>query len=167
MLFHSGVSLMNLKQWSEAEKVLFSAARRNARGPALPPPMAIQIGICRYFEGRFPEARAILEGSSEPTEEYLRLYFLGRIAERSGADSLALARYKGCLSQRTGFYPAVYQAVRLELSQGDRPAAERTLSEFLEGPDRQERERRAVALSRAVRGLEGAPAPREFVLVQH
>src|SRR5437773_2874370 len=55
MLFHSGVSLMNLGQWSEAERVLSSAARRDARGPALPPPMAIQIGICRYFEGRFPE----------------------------------------------------------------------------------------------------------------
>src|SRR5262249_25426723 len=117
-------TLMNLRRWREAETVLLSGARRTARGGSAFPHAVLLLGICRYYEGRFDASTKTFQAlSASPYQTYLSSYFFGRMAERRDEIPQAIDAYRQSLREAPRFYPAVYQAVRLLLGQGDRSGA--------------------------------------------
>jgi hypothetical protein len=112
---HLAMTLINLRLWSDGEKLLASSPDHSDDTVTL-------LAICRYYSGDLAAARASLascgdSGSGAP----LRHYFLGRIADRTGNPGLALREYSTSLRLNGSLFPAAYHCIRLLQSQN--PAA--------------------------------------------
>jgi len=159
-------TLLNLRQWREAETVLLSGMRRTARGVNALPRAVLLLGVCRYYEGRFEASTKTFQAlGTTSAQTYLASYFLGRMAEKKEEVSPAIAAYRRSLQEAPRFYPAVYQAVRLLLRNGDQAGAQTVLAGFV-GPGAGAGEDAEIAqLRQAVGGRTTLP-DREFYLVQ-
>ncbi len=157
-------ALMNLRKWREAEAVLISTTRRIGSHVQATPYTVLLLGICRYYDGRLGWAEKTLRAVPDSSDNYLRDYFLGRLAELRSDVPEAIASYERCLDKAGNLFPAVYQLVRLRLLREENDKAAEALSRF---PGFQSDSHAGMReLAEAVAGGRPVPPPREFVIVQ-
>lgn len=157
-------AVMNRKKWRVAEAILLAGMTRHGERVSALPENVMLLGICRYYGGNyFLAERTLLKLSQGMPQDYLKNYFLGRIAEKRGDSQAARAHYEDSLKESPVFFPAVYQAIRAQILLGDRDAALRTMNAFTGG--RKLNDPLLKTCEDAIRGGP-APAPMEFLIVQ-
>ena len=100
-------ALMHERRFADAERVLLSSAEKRNGKIVMRRETVLRIGQCLYYEGRYEQAENALRVASGTTDDYLRSYFLGRIAEKRGMPDAARAMYGRSLSVAPHFFPAL------------------------------------------------------------
>jgi hypothetical protein len=160
------LALMNSGRYPEAEGVLVRSFPRRSGGTVpIQPDRVLALAVCRYYSGRHELAKRTLL-ALPPGVSAVRDYLLGRIAETDGSRDASLAAYREALRREPGFYPALYQLVRLLVLE-DRPAeAAAALAEFERKAGPRFASPEVAELARAVRRESPPPGPKEFRIVQ-
>lgn len=160
------LALMNAHRYAEAESVLVrSFPPPGERTVAIRPDRVLALATCRYYAGRRDLARKTLL-ALPPGISAVRDYLLGRIAEEEGSRDASLASYRDALLREPGFYPALYQTVRLLVLEGRRADAEAAVEAFQRKAGPRSGKSEIDALKRSARGDSPPPEPKEFLLVQ-
>jgi tetratricopeptide (TPR) repeat protein len=154
-------SLVNLQRWDDAAALLSpklsEAGGSGMRGPA---DLVELLAVCRYHLGDLQRAEEAFRGlRGYHWFEFRSDYYLGRIAELRFRFAEAVTWYRRSLDLQPGFFPALYQAVRLCVAQGRGPEAGDALDVFLRGSAQD-----SGGLGSAIRTGRPLP-PREFFIV--
>ena len=159
-------ALLNLRQWSRAEDLLLTLVSSKGAGKVSAAPRTVLLlGLCRYHEGRLPEAEQAFLAVPDGPDRYRRDYFLGRLAEERSDRSGAMKAYRRSLAAWPRFLPSLYQAVRLSLDAGDVAGAGQLLAAYAKDAPEQAGDPRLAALRNAVQ--EGRTvAVEEFYFVE-
>lgn len=123
-------ALLQQRRFRDAEEVLFEGAGGRANNVHFSRDAVLLVGECWYYEGRFREAEGAFRAAAGATNEFLRNYFLGRIAERRGDVVTARQMEDAALRIEPSFFPAFYASTRLALLAGERELALQRLHDF-------------------------------------
>lgn len=158
------IALMNLRRYADAETAFLASFPSAERGTFRATPNdVLSLGLCRYYMGRLDAAERTVRAVS-PGASPLRDYVLGRILDRRGDTSGALAAFRASLATTPCFYPGLYQLVRGLRREGRETEAQAALQSFCRAGAPQDRAQRA-ALAPELEG-KGIPPEREFYFVQ-
>lgn len=154
--------LMQQHRFREARAVLFASAGRRAGHVALSREAVLAIGECLYYEGNLRQAEGALRVATRTERDYVRHYFLGRIAEKRGDPATAAIEYDAALRGSDEFFPAFYCATRLDLLRGDRASAQRRVGDYRTRHPRAAGNPLFPSLEAASRGAAAVPPHVEF-----
>ena len=160
------LALMNSHRYSDAESVLIrSFPPPGERTVAIRPDRVLALAVCRYYTGRHELARKTLL-AIPPGLSAVREYLLGRIDEEEGMRDASVANYREALRREPGFYPALYQLVRVLVLEGRLAEAEGAVESFERKAGPRSANTALDDLKRAARRASPPPGPKEFLLVQ-
>jgi hypothetical protein len=123
-------ALIRERRFADAERVLFDGAGGAKDNARFTRNAVLLIAECWYYEGRDREAEGAFRAAAGASDDFLRSYFLGRIAEHRGDFARARALEETALRMQPEFFPALYCSTRLALLAGDDAVAQRRLNDY-------------------------------------
>jgi len=158
------IALMILRRYADAEAAFLASFPRAERGTFRASPNDIlSLGLCRYYMGRLDAAERTVRAVS-PGLSPIRDYVLGRILDRRGDASAAVATFQASLAAAPCFYPALYQLVRVLRREERETEANAAFDAFC--PAGAQKDREPLALLAPRPEGQGIPPEKEFYFVQ-